>query len=169
VGDGVTFERVPSTLRRYRLSMTTLEETRGVLRSRGHEGFEAVVLWIGEPADEVNATILGPYVPEQIGYRSEDGVAVRVTDDGLSRLISALPAGVFVLCRVHSHPGPAFHSETDDDNMIISHQGAISIVVPFFARDPIDLKKCSVHELDHATGWRQLDAGEISDRFEVTA
>jgi proteasome lid subunit RPN8/RPN11 len=165
----MTFKRVPSTLRSYRVSAKTLEITRAVLRHRGDDGFEAVVLWLGRPADEERADILAPYVPEQIGYRSEDGVAVRVTDDGLSRLISDLPDGVFVLCRVHSHPGPAFHSDTDDDNMIISHQGAISIVVPFFARESIELTRCSVHELDHAIGWRELDPAEVDERFEVVA
>jgi Prokaryotic homologs of the JAB domain len=163
----MTFERVPATLRYYRVSAETIEVTRDFLRRRGEEGFEAVVLWLGKPEDEQRAEIVAPYVPEQIAYRSADGVAVRVSDDGLSTLISALPAGVFVLCRVHSHPGPAFHSETDDDNMIISHQGAISIVVPFFAREPIEPTRCSINELDHATGWRELNVDEIRERFQV--
>ncbi|HTU78902.1 MAG TPA: hypothetical protein VMF09_09110 [Solirubrobacteraceae bacterium] len=102
-----------------------------------------------------------------MAYKSEEGVAVQVTEAGLSHLISALPTGVFVLCRVHSHPTDAYHSETDDTNMIISHPRAISIVVPFFARAPIVLTECSVNELEYGRGWRELTAAEVRERFEV--
>jgi hypothetical protein len=163
----VTYERVPSTLAHYTLDERTLAATRRFLQERGRYGLEGVVLWLGRPRDDQSAEILGPYAPEQIGYRTEEGVAVQVTDEGLASLISALPDGVFALCRVHSHPTEAYHSETDNDNMIISHQGAISIVVPFFARDPIVLPLCSVNELRHGTGWRELARDEIVERFEV--
>src|SRR5439155_1750856 len=83
-----------------------------------------------------------------------DGVAVEVTQRGLAEMISALPAGVFVLARVHSHPSAAFHSPLDDENMLISHEGAISIVVPHFARSGMELATCSINELRHGQGWR---------------
>ena len=163
----MTDERVPATLRNYELPHSVLDETRAVLRERGAEGLEAVVLWLGRAIDDTNAEILAAFAPEQIGYRSEDGVAVEVTASGLTALISALPVGVFVLCRVHSHPGPAYHSELDDQNLIIGHPGAISIVVPFFAKEPIELERCSVNELVHGAGWRELMPTEIHDRFTV--
>lgn len=165
--DVVTFERVPPTLTNYTVGTRTLELTGEFLQERGDHGLEGVVLWLGRPRDDVHADILAPYAPEQVAYQSEDGVAVQVTEDGLSRLISAMPPGVFVLCRVHSHPTDAYHSETDDTNMIISHPGAISIVVPFFARDPIVLAECSVNELEYGRGWRELSAAEVRERFEV--
>jgi hypothetical protein len=163
----VTYERVPPTLAHYTLDERILALTRRFLRDRGRHGLEGVVLWLGRPRGDHSAEILSPYAPEQIGYRTEEGVAVRVTDEGLASLISALPAGVFVLCRVHSHPAEAYHSDTDNDNMIISHQRAISIVVPFFARDPIVLPECSVNELQHGAGWRELTRDEVLERFEV--
>jgi hypothetical protein len=165
----MTFERVPPTLTHYAVDARTLALTREFLQERGEHGLEGVVLWLGRPLDEHHAEILAPYAPEQVGFKSEEGVAVQVTDEGLSGLISALPPGMFVLCRVHSHPSEAYHSELDDTNMIISHPGAISIVVPFYARSPIVLPDCSINELQYGSGWRELSRAEILERFEVRA
>jgi hypothetical protein len=158
---------IPPTLRRYRVEAETIELTGEFLARRGEAGLEATVLWLGRVVDPETAEVIAPFAPEQIAYRSEEGVAVEVTQDGLSELISELPDGVFVLCRVHSHPGAAYHSDTDDENMIIGHPGAISIVVPHFAREPIDLAHCSVNELQADGSWRELGAGEVRERFEV--
>jgi hypothetical protein len=163
----VSYTRIPRTLRRYRLRRRTLEETRAFLLERGVNGLEAVVLWLGSIVDDDTAEISAAYVPEQIAYRTDEGVAVEVTQDGLTRLISALPPGVFVLVRIHSHPGEAYHSELDDMNMLISHEHAISVVVPNFAIEPIDLTACSVNELEHGRGWRPLVAAEVAERFEI--
>ena len=159
--------RIPPTVHRYRVSADTIDRTRRFLGRRGEHGLEATVLWLGRVINQTTAEILIPYAPEQIAYRSEDGVAVEVTAEGLSNLISKLPEGIFVLCRVHSHPSKAYHSDTDDQNLIIAHPGAISIVVPDFARDPIKLSGCSVNELQPDGRWRELTHDEVAWRFAV--
>ena len=164
----MTWLHVPPTLRHYTLERTILERTADFLRQRGEEGLEATVAWLGSVVDETHAEIVDAYAPEQIGYASDEGVAVEVTQLGLAKMIAALPAGVFVLARVHSHPTRAYHSSLDDDNMIISHEGAISIVVPDFARDGMELATCSVNELRHGQGWRELGADDVAARFTVT-
>lgn len=163
----MTWLHVPPTLRYYSLERSLLDKTTSFLRRRGEQGVEATVIWLGRVVDDAHAEIIDAYAPEQIGYATEEGVAVEVTRQGLSALIGALPPGVFVLARVHSHPGRAYHSPVDDENMLISHQGAISIVVPDFARQSIDLAGCSVNELRHGEGWRELDASEVAERFAV--
>jgi hypothetical protein len=159
---------VPPTLYRYSLKQSILERTADFLRRRGEEGLEATAVWLGRVVDETHAEIVDVHTPEQIGYASDEGVAVEVTQRGLAGLISALPEGVFVLVRVHSHPSVAYHSPVDDDNMLISHEGAISIVVPEFAGAGMTLETCSVNELRHGRGWRELDAEEIAKRFTVS-
>lgn len=58
--------------------------------------------------------------------------SVEVTRQGKLELAAALgPEDVYV-SRIHSHPGLAFHSPTDNTNPAITHEGALSIVVPFF-------------------------------------
>ena len=51
--------------------------------------------------------------------------------------------------------------------MLISHVGAISIVVPFFARGSIDLARCSVNELSDDHLWRELSDQEVQKRFII--
>jgi hypothetical protein len=160
--------QVPPTLRHYSLRLEILEQTADFLRHRGEEGVEATVIWLGRVIDETHAEILHAYAPDQIGYASDEGVAVEVTQRGLAEMISALPEGVFALIRVHSHPSAAYHSPLDDDNMLISHERAISIVVPFFGRDGVELEACSVNELRHGRSWRELDASEVAERFTVS-
>jgi hypothetical protein len=159
---------IPPTLRNYVIPQRVLDATRAVLVDRGEHGVEGVVLWVGELIDDETGKILAAYVPEQIAHRSSYGVSVEVTQAGLTRLISELPEGVFVLVRVHSHPSEAFHSDLDDENMLISHENAISIVIPFFARDPIELELCSVNELHHGSGWVELDPDAVRRRFRIT-
>lgn len=159
---------VPPTLRHYTVPQEILEQTTDFLRRRGKEGLEATVAWLGRVVDATHAEIQRAYAPEQIGYATDEGVAVEVTQQGLAALIAALEPGIFVLARVHSHPTRAYHSPLDDDNMLISHEGAISIVVPNFARDSIDLGTCSVNELRHGLGWQELSAEEVDERFTIT-
>jgi hypothetical protein len=164
----MTWLHVPPTLRCYTLKRAILDQTADFLRRRGGEGVEATVVWLGRVVDETHAEIVRAYAPEQIGYASDEGVAVEVTQRGLADLICALTPGMFVLARVHSHPSRAYHSPVDDDNMLISHQGAISIVVPYFARDGIDLEMCSVNELHHGIGWVEIEPTEVAARFTVS-
>lgn len=163
----MTWLHVPPTLRHYTLERAVLERTSEFLRSRGEEGLEATVAWLGRVVDETHAEIVDAHAPEQIGYASDEGVAVEVTKRGLAEMISALPEGVFVLARVHSHPSAAYHSPLDDENMLISHEGAISIVVPHFARASMELATCSINELRHGQGWRELGPDEVAERFTV--
>lgn len=159
--------RVPPTLRCYVVPSQVLNESRELLRGPGADGLESVVVWVGTVVDDTTARIVAAIRPGQIAYRSEAGCAVEVPPQALSELIAAMPRGFLVLARLHTHPGEAFHSHVDDTNMLISHQGAISIVVPNFARDHLDLARCSVNELRHDAGWIELDASEVADRFEV--
>ena len=68
----------------------------------------------------------------------------------------AAALGQLYLARVHSHPGEAFHSATDDANPALTHTGALSIVVAYFGlglRHGLDA--CAVYRLDEGR-WRAL-------------
>jgi hypothetical protein len=152
----MTLAHVPPTLREYQVPQAVLDQTWEFLRERGREEVEGVVLWLGTVADPEHASVLAAMPPAQIAYRSEEGLSVAIPQDELSALIGALPHGVHVLARVHSHGDEAYHSQLDDTNMVIAHQGAISIVVPGFAAGPVSLLACSVNELLADGSWREL-------------
>lgn len=137
-----------------------------LLAEVGAKGFECAVLWIGYREGSDVVRVETAYRPHQRAVRFEDGVSVEVTADGLSDLISTLADGQFVPVRLHTHPGEAYHSDVDDLNMIISHPGAISIVVPCFAQVDRDLRLCSVNELENEI-WRELEVDEVTRRFVI--
>jgi hypothetical protein len=150
----------------YIVSRQVLVETRELLAEVGRKKLESVVVWIGR-LHEGEGEVLAAVRPRQYAYRWGEGVGVEIPGDAIAELISALPAGTLVLARVHTHPGEAYHSDVDDLNLLIAHEGAISIVVPNFAAEPINLSCCSVNELQHGEGWVELDSDEVRTRFEV--
>lgn len=152
----------------YRVSQSVLDDSQRFLRERGLDGCEGTALWVGKLSLTANQVdIERVFVPEQICIKTEHDVAVRLTDEAHYTLTDNLAGGEMFYCRIHSHPKKAYHSETDDANAVITHQGAISIVVPYFARVRLRLQDCAVYQLEHGLGWLSLPIPEILRRFEV--
>lgn len=158
---------VPPTITNYLLPMTVLDSTESFLAERGALGVEGTALWLGSMQSATDALITSLHVPKQVAYRTPAGLAVEVTPAGMHALIVGMDLGTFALIRVHSHGEAAYHSPTDDQNLILSHHGAISIVVPNLGRDGIDLLRCSVNELRHGSGWHELTADDAHRRIRV--
>ena len=163
----MTRTRIPERIRSYSVDAGLLRRTEEFLRHSGEKGFEAVVLWTGTVDPDGAAALRWAVRPGQVAYRSDDGCAGEVPPEEIAKVVSSLQDDEVVLARVHTHPGEAYHSTTDDQNMIIAHVGAISVVVPDFARRPLDLAGCSVNELCPDGTWRELAPTEIADRFRV--
>lgn len=59
----------------------------------------------------------------------------RISREAMAALFRHMgSAQAFVAAPVHSHPHEAFHSLADDTWAIVRHVGALSLVVPRFAR-----------------------------------
>lgn len=158
---------IDGPLAKIHVPAAVLETTGQFLSECGAECYEGVVLWVGVVDLENQGRVVSELIPRQLGYRTPEGVAVQIPDEEIRRILFDLPVGMVILCRVHSHPGTAYHSSTDDLNQLLAHAGAISIVVPDFARAPIDLRHCSVNELDEEHRWRELARNEVMLRFVV--
>ncbi len=90
--------------------------------TRGHEGTAMVKNGPRGPA---------LVVPDQRPWRGPTGaVSVEVTRRGQMQLALALSPDDLYIARIHSHPAEAFHSPADDANPVLTHEGALSIVVP---------------------------------------
>lgn len=155
-----------------RLSITAsvLAEIEQFLTDRGSHGLEGAGLLACRPSHDPALPWRADRVviPEQIGQRNLVGVSVEVTDRGKSQLAAALALEERYLARVHSHPGEAFHSDTDDANPALTHNGALSIVVPYFGLGlRRGLSACAVYRLDGG-GWEELAVGAHRDRWLVT-
>lgn len=57
--------------------------------------------------------------------------------------------------QVHTHPGDAYHSATDDRWPIVSQAGFLSIVVPFFAAGLATFDAAWIGRLEK-DGWAEL-------------
>jgi hypothetical protein len=98
-------------------------------------------------------------IPAQRHIRSSDGVCVCIGADELHRLnVWLFRNKVTLLAQIHSHPGRAYHSDTDDENAVATAVGCLSLVVPDFARAPFSLPRTAVYRLDHGARWRAVDA-----------
>ena len=158
---------ISSQLIRHSVPTTLLKETREFLYQRGLEGCEGMALWIGEQGNEsVHLTRL--LIPEQVCTKSAFGVAVDMTERAHLTLLDHLALHERLYVRVHSHPAHAYHSARDDANLVLTHQGALSIVVPDFAREPMRLETCAIYQLDHVAGWRPVPASDLPFHFVVT-
>jgi hypothetical protein len=139
------------------LTPAVLRDARILFESRGAHGCEGTAFIAG--AIDENGTPHGDalIIPEQTATPTPYA-SVTVTSVGDLELVTALLPAQRYFARIHSHPGPAFHSCTDDSNPALTHQGAISIVVPFFGLGlRIGLEACAVYVRDDRR-WRDLPA-----------
>jgi hypothetical protein len=130
------------------------QTTRNHLRDVGLEGLEGMVLWAGRFAG-ATFQVTDAIVPQQQGHRTEHGLAVSVPGDELHRINMWLYRNKLrLIAQVHSHPGHAYHSETDDEYAIATALGSFSLVVPDFAVRPFSLAECAIYRLTRGSCWR---------------
>lgn len=113
---------------KYTIPQSVLDRVREFMEERGSVGFEASAMLAGSSDGHITHAV----IPEQVGHRTPLGVAVELTDAGKLQLASALRLDEIWLARIHSHPDLAFHSPTDDRNPVLTAEGSLSIVVPFY-------------------------------------
>jgi hypothetical protein len=67
--------------------------------------------------------------------------------------------------QVHTHPGPAFHSPTDDAFPIVHTPGFLSLVIPDFGLGPIGFDDAFLAEIQMDGRWCQVP---IADGIVLT-
>ena len=75
-----------------------------------------------------------------------------------------------IAAQAHTHPRKAFHSAADDHWAIIRHQGALSIVLPYFARyTSVEtfVTDMALFQYSEKGLWVEVEAGDMPERFEV--
>src|ERR1700728_3681020 len=119
----------------YSVPQAVINTTRDFLYRVGRQGYEGTGLWIGKPRDgsQFEFEISRFFPPEQVCRKIPTkfgfGVSVDLTRQAHLTLTDNLQPGERFYARVHSHPGRAYHSPKDNENPILTHPGAISIVV----------------------------------------
>ena len=92
---------------------------------------------------------------------------MEVTLKGKLELAAALNRDEFYIARIHSHPGAAFHSGTDNRNLVLTAEGAWSFVVPRFGAGlRKGIRECGVYKYRHGV-WTQLSDAEVKAEVGV--
>jgi hypothetical protein len=121
-----------------------------VFRDCGCGECECAVFWTGPAGDDLVDGFEHP-----VHRRSPGGY--EVDSDWLTQFWKQLAASRrSVKVQVHTHPGEAFHSATDDYWPIISQEGFLSIVIPDFAAGPPTLNRAWIGRLGANGRWQEL-------------
>lgn len=141
------------------LPASVRDQARAFFEERGAFGLEGTAM-IAQSIDGQRTRLV---IPKQIAERAL-GCWVEVPLEGKLQLAAALKLDERYVARIHSHPGEAFHSSTDDANPALTHEGALSIVVPYFGlglRRGLDATAIFVRQ---SRRWLELPPG--ADRRE---
>lgn len=135
-----------------------IDETLQPLQEAGAEGFECFVLWGGRLEGE-RFSFESIYVPQQTTARTRDGLLVTVEGEALFHVNRFFyKAGLILGGQVHSHPGDAYHSDTDDAFPMMTLVGGLSAVVPDFGVGGRErLADWAWYRLNGPGEWGELD------------
>jgi hypothetical protein len=142
------------------VSKAVLGETFAELRRCGAGRRECQVLWVGpwaRPA-EVTTVVHSKHRAHGYGFELE---SAWLTD--FWQELTRTGSGVRV--QIHTHPGRAFHSETDDAWPIIHSAGFLSLVIPNFARGKPGFAGAYLTEIGQDGRWQEV---RVRDHIEVT-
>jgi len=147
------------------ISSGQIRETINLFRKVGQR--ECVLLWLGlrEPGVQRIFDVYRPMQNSAIDY-------FEIPRQGMAALMDRLRTeGLYVVSQVHTHPHEAFHSTADDRWAIVRHVGALSIVLPFFARSTTPknfLQQAAVYQLDVANVWNEVSSEQIPLHLGIT-
>lgn len=146
---------------RLRVPTTVLRETFAELRRCGAARRECQVLWTGPWVDPLAVTAL-----VHPSHRAH-GAGFELDSSWLTTFWQELTrTGSGVRVQIHTHPGRAFHSETDDAWPLIHTPGFLSLVIPHFATGEVGFAGAYLTEIGEDGHWHEV---HLPDRLEVTS
>lgn len=156
----------------WQVSKRVLNETERAFRAGEHEIF---VIWTSLLATEASQNcdsiqrIQRSIVPAQRPGRSAFGVWVHIDGSELQRIqLENYSRGERSCVQLHTHPGvDVTMSELDRKWEVVRHEGALSIIVPFFGqRGLTGFPKVNVYERE-PDDWRLWGRDEVMSRLVV--
>ena len=149
-----------------RCSRAVVDRTIDLLQEAGSVGTERAVLWLAHRATDP-ALVVEAYLPKQ---KAELDLFI-IPREGMTEMMRHLREGrLSLVAQVHSHPGRAYHSRTDDREAIVRHEGSLSVVAPNFARSLTAqsfAEHCAFFTLTAEDRWIEIPLGERAAYFEV--
>jgi hypothetical protein len=128
-----------------------------------HRLSEGVVYWFGLEAGGVSVvtTLVVPDADTGMGCVS---TSVEANAEALTSIVGT---PLVLIGQAHSHPANKVrHSWVDDRDTFARFDGAISVVVPYFGRRGVKLRRCGMHRHEGGS-FRLLGRGEIGRHLVV--
>jgi hypothetical protein len=123
-----------------------------MLRQCGRGECECVVYWTGPAGnDVVDGLEHPPHRRSPGGYEVDSNWLTEFWKELSVRKRS-------IKVQIHTHPGEAFHSPTDDKWPIIAQAGFLSVVIPDFAAGEPTLHEAWIGRLQTDGNWRQVES-----------
>lgn len=143
----------------YRLPRRMIEETFATFRSCGAGERECQLYWASSWDDPL-------FLTDVVHPRHKSSFhGVTLESAWISKFwLELADRGLGVRVQVHTHPGEAFHSDTDDAFPLIHEAGFLSLVIPDFAAGPIGFKRAYLTEIQPDGTWKQVP---INERLSV--
>jgi proteasome lid subunit RPN8/RPN11 len=147
-------------------SFTLVEKTLSRLRDAGQRRCECVMLWLGHRnGDDID--VVDAYQPEQVAR--ED--MFQIPRASMNVLYAELrKRRLMVAAQVHSHPLEAFHSRADDRWAIIRHEGALSLVIPYFASETTPanfLSHTKIFQFSDEAKWTEVPREDVHSWLQL--
>ncbi len=134
-------------------SGAVISDTLEILRAGGRRGEERVVLWLAKAGARTPTEVVEVYEPDQIAEVD----SFTLPPESMRALMAHLGSTRRrIVAQIHTHPGRAYHSEADAAWAIVRHVGALSLVLPTFARVTTlrnFLEQVKVYEMSSAEKW----------------
>jgi hypothetical protein len=142
-------------IRTFVIPLGIIDDTIAFLRRVGSGGFEGFVLWSGQTVGRDRFEFRSIMIPEQSAMMTDSGLLVTVEGKALFEVNKAVhERGEILAAQVHSHPTSAYHSSTDDTFPLVTLVGALSVVIPDFARNaPADVEHWAWYRLSKRAEW----------------
>lgn len=150
----------------WRLPAAALQASIAEMARDGARGCEGVALWLGRRiAGVVTVThVIGLRGGGVVRHPDHLSISAELLDDVTD---VAIDLGVYLVGQIHSHPGAWVDLSEADERCGIQAQGYLSVVAPYFARDPATPpSRCGFHVFDHGS-WRRLAPWERRWRISI--
>ena len=129
-----------------------LEETFKHFRQCGDGRDECQILWLSswDKSEAISKVVH----PKHAAHRG--GFLCSMTAGSTTFGWSWSDTNMGIRFQVHTHPGEAFHSKTDDDYPIIHKPGFLSLVIPGFGLGPVGFKDAYLTEIQSDGRWQEV-------------
>ncbi len=143
----------------YLVPRRVLDQTFHFFRQCGGGRRECQVLWTSSwDSPESIVEVVHP------AHRAHVGGFVLEDSWITSFWLKLAASGTGIRVQVHTHPGTAFHSPTDDEYPIIHTLGFLSLVIPRFALGPVGFAGAFLTEIGADGGWHEVG---VESRIKV--